>query len=182
MSLAAVNGPELCILAGPTSEIESLYQQIAFLNPIRLEASHAFHSRLVEPLMEPLTRTASRMRLDRPRIPYLSNVTGSWISDEDATDPSYWARHVRNTVRFNDSLQEALKKPNSILLEVGPGKVLSELARRTYPEIVAFASMAGEACGRALAQTVGRLWCEGIAIDWQKYYGTEDRQRIPLPT
>jgi malonyl CoA-acyl carrier protein transacylase len=182
ISLAAVNGPELCILAGPTSEIESLYQQIAFLNPIRLDASHAFHSRLVEPLMEPLTRTASGMRLNQPRIPYLSNVTGFWISDQDATDPGYWARHVRSTVRFNDSLREALRKPNSILLEVGPGKVLSELARRTYPEIVAFASMAGEPCGRALAQTVGRLWSEGVAIDWQKYYQAEYRRRVPLPT
>ena len=182
ISLAAVNGPELCILAGPTSEIESLYQQIAFLNPIRLDASHAFHSRLVEPLMEPLTRIASRMRLSRPQIPFISNVTGSWMSDQDATDPGYWARHVRSTVRFNDSLQEALKKPNSVLLEVGPGKVLSELARRIYPETTTFASMAGEPCGRALAQTVGRLWCEGIAIDWLKYYETEDRRRVPLPT
>jgi amino acid adenylation domain-containing protein len=182
ISLAAVNGPELCILAGPTSDIESLYQQIAFLNPIRLDASHAFHSRLVEPLMEPLTRIASRMKLSRPQIPYISNVTGSWMSDQDATDPGYWARHVRSTVRFSDSLREALKNPNSVLLEIGPGKVLSELARRTYPESVAFPSIAGEPCGRALAQTVGRLWCEGIAIDWFKYYATEDRQRVPLPT
>jgi acyl transferase domain-containing protein/NAD(P)-dependent dehydrogenase (short-subunit alcohol dehydrogenase family)/acyl carrier protein len=182
ISLAAVNGPELCILAGPTGEIESLYQQIAFLNPIRLDASHAFHSRLVEPLMEPLTRIASRMRLSRPQSPYISNVTGSWMSDQDATDPGYWARHVRGTVRFSDSLHEALKKPNSVLLEVGPGKVLSELARRTYPETTTLASMPGEPCGRALAQTVGRLWCEGVAIDWLKYYETEDRRRVPLPT
>ena len=90
------------------------------------------------------------------------------MSDQDATDPGYWARHVRSTVRFNDSLREALKKPNSVLLEVGPGKVLSELARRSYPESTSFASMAGEPCGRALAETVGRLWCEGIAIDWHQ--------------
>jgi len=182
ISLAAVNGPELCVLAGPTDEIERLYHQIAFLNPIRLDASHAFHSQLVEPLMEPLTRTASGMRLSPPRIPYLSNVTGSWMSDHDATDPGYWTRHVRSTVRFNDGLREALKKPNSVLLEVGPGKVLSELSRRSYPESVAFASMAGEPCGRALAQTVGGLWCEGIEIDWLKYYEAEDRRRVPLPT
>ncbi len=182
ISLAAVNGPELCILAGPTSDIESLYQQIAFLNPIRLDASHAFHSRLVEPLMEPLSTIASRMRLNRPRIPYLSNVTGTWMSDEDAMDPGYWARHVRSTVRFNDSLSEALKKPNCVLLEVGPGKVLSELARRNYPETTTFASISNEQCGRALAQTVGSLWCEGIGIDWQKYYETENRRRVPLPT
>jgi amino acid adenylation domain-containing protein len=182
ISLAAVNGPELCILAGPTSEIERVYEQIAYLNPIRLEASHAFHSRLVEPLMEPLTRAASRMKLNPPRIPYLSNVTGSWMSDRDAMDPGYWARHVRSTVQFNDSLREALKKPNSVQLEVGPGKVLSELARRSYPESVTLASMAGEPCGRALGQTVGRLWCEGITIDWFKYYEAEDRRRIPLPT
>jgi polyketide synthase PksJ len=182
ISLAAVNGPELCILAGPTDEIKRVYQEIAFLNPIRLDASHAFHSRLVEPLMEPLTRIASRMRLNCPRIPYFSNVTGSWMSDQDAMDATYWARHLRSTVRFNDSLREALKNPNSVLLEIGPGKVLSELARRTYPENAAFASIAGEPCGRALAQTVGRLWSEGIAIDWLKYYETEYRQRVPLPT
>ena len=138
ISLAAVNGPELCILAGPTDEIERLYQQIASLNPIRLDASHAFHSRLVEPLMEPLTAAASGMKLNPPRIPYLSNVTGSWMTDQDATDPGYWARHVRSTVRFNEGLREALKKPNSVLLEVGPGKVLSELARRNYPESINF--------------------------------------------
>jgi malonyl CoA-acyl carrier protein transacylase/NAD(P)-dependent dehydrogenase (short-subunit alcohol dehydrogenase family) len=182
ISLAAVNGPELCILAGSTGEIQRVYEQIAFLNPIRLDASHAFHSRLVEPLMDPLTRTASRMKLCPPRIPYLSNVTGSWMSDQDATNPDYWARHVRSTVRFNDSLRVALEKPNSVLLEVGPGKVLSELARRTYPETITFASMPSELCGRALAQTVGRLWCEGIAVDWLKYYETEDRCRVPLPT
>jgi malonyl CoA-acyl carrier protein transacylase len=182
ISLAAVNGPELCVLAGPTDEIERVSEQIAFLNPIRLDASHAFHSRLIEPLMEPLTRTASGMRLNRPRIPYLSNVTGSWMSDQDAVDPGYWARHLRSTVRFNDSLREALKMPNSVLLEIGPGKVLSELARRTYPESASFASIADEPCGRALAKTVGRLWSEGIAIDWLKYYETEDRRRLPLPT
>src|SRR5580765_2685685 len=182
ISLAAVNGPELCVLAGPSDEIDGLYQQIAPLNPIRLDASHAFHSRLVEPLMEPLTRAASGMELRPPQIPYLSNVTGDWMTAEDATDPGYWARHVRSTVRFNDCLQEALKKPNCILLEVGPGKVLSELARRNNPESVAFASMAGEPCGRALAQTVGRLWSEGVAIDWPRYYGTEERRRVPLPT
>jgi acyl transferase domain-containing protein/acyl carrier protein len=182
ISLAAVNGPELCVLAGPSDEIERLYQQIASLNPIRLDASHAFHSRLVEPLMEPLTRAASGMELRPPQIPYLSNVTGDWVTAEDATDPGYWARHVRSTVRFNDCLQEALKKPNCILLEVGPGKVLSELARRSNPESVAFASMAGESCGRAVAQTVGRLWSEGVAIDWPRYYEAEERRRVPLPT
>ena len=87
ISLAAVNGPELCILAGPTDEIERLYQQIASLNPIRLDASHAFHSRLVEPLMEPLTTTASGMKSSPPRIPYLSNVTGSWMTRPGCDGP-----------------------------------------------------------------------------------------------
>jgi amino acid adenylation domain-containing protein len=182
ISLAAVNSPELCILAGPTDQIERLYQQIAALNPIRLDASHAFHSPLVEPLMEPLTRAASGMKLGRPQIPYLSNVTGTWMSDEDALDPGYWARHVRSTVRFNHCLQEAVKKTNCVFLEVGPGKVLSELARRNSPESVALASAASEPTGRALAQTVGRLWSEGVVMDWLKYHAGEDRRRVPLPT
>src|SRR6185312_9504756 len=182
VSLAAVNGPELCVLAGPVEEIDDLHREIHSLNPIRLEASHAFHSVLVEPIMEPLARIAATVQMGVPKIPYLSNVSGTWMNEDDATDPTYWARHLRSTVRFEDSVRAALTLDNAVLLEIGPGKVLTDLVRRAHPQVVAISSLGGKSAGKALAQAVGKLWCEGIKIDWQKYYSGEKRHRIPLPT
>jgi amino acid adenylation domain-containing protein len=183
VSLAAVNAPELCVLAGPVSEMDRLERELAPLSPIRLEASHAFHSPLVEPIMKPLTQLASRLKLHSPRIPYLSNVTGTWITAEEATDPAYWARHLRETVRFNDGLQQLMSKPGRILLEVGPGKVLSDLARRSFPGCAALPSLqAGQAGRRALAEALGRLWSHGAEVNWAAWYKGEKRRRTTLPT
>lgn len=182
ISLAAVNAPELCVLAGPVAEIDRLERELAALSPMRLQASHAFHSPLVEPIMEPLTRLTAKLQLRPPRIPYVSNVTGTWIRDEEATAPDYWARHVRETVRFADGLAEIMQKPGRVLLEVGPGKVLSDLAQRSFPECVALQSLRpGEPDGRSVAATLGRLSSEGIAIDWPAYYKNEKRRRVTLP-
>ena len=183
VSLAAVNAPELCVLAGPVAEIDRLERELASSGAIRLESSHAFHSPLVEPIMESLTRLASRIKLSAPRIPYLSNVTGTWIRDEEALDPGYWARHLRKPVRFGDCLQEAMRKPGRILLEVGPGKVLSDLARRSVPDSVALASLkSGVPDERALTATLGRLWTHGAEVQWTACYQGEKRRRISLPT
>ena len=182
VSLAAVNGPQLCVLAGPVAEMDRLQADLAAWNPIRLEASHAFHSPLVEPLMAPLTQLASNFKLRPPQIPYFSNVSGTWITREQATDPGYWAQHLRQTVRFHDCLEEALRKPGRILLEVGPGKVLSDLASRNVPGAVVLKSLeSGSLDGRAMAHTLGQLWSAGAAVDWQMYYSREQRRRIPLP-
>jgi acyl transferase domain-containing protein len=183
ISLASVNSPELCVLAGPVSGIDHVEKELASFNPIRLEASHAFHSALVEPAMEPLTRLASRFKLHPPRIPYLSNVTGTWIRDEEAVDPSYWARHLRGTVRFSKCLEEVKAQPRRILLEVGPGKVLSDLARRNFTNGIAVPSLKpGDAEGRSVAAALGNLWSEGAEVNWRCYYKDEKRRRIPLPT
>jgi len=182
VSLAAVNAPELCVLAGPVAEIDLLAAELEIFNPIRLEASHAFHSPLVEPIMEPLTRLASAFTLRPPRIPYLSNVSGAWIRDDEATSPGYWAKHLRNTVRFGDCLAEAVRKPGSILLEVGPGKVLSDLARRSFADVPALPSL-GEGTPNELApaRALASLWSAGAAIDWQAFYAGEKRRRVALP-
>lgn len=183
VSLAAVNAQELCVLAGPVQEIEKLQKELTKLSPIRLEASHAFHSSLVEPIMAPLTKMASRFRLQSPRIPYFSNVTGTWITDEQATNPDYWARHLRSTIRFASCLQEVMRNPGRILLEVGPGKVLTDLSRRNFPDCIVLPSLkAGDDNEHAIATTLGRLWTEGADIDWHGVYKGESRRRVPLPT
>jgi amino acid adenylation domain-containing protein len=182
VALAAVNGPELCLLAGPVEEIDALQREIHSLNPIRLEASHAFHSVLVEPIMEPLARAAATVELRAPKIPYLSNVTGTWMTEADATAPNYWARHLRSAVRFEESVKAALTLENAVLLEIGPGKVLTDLVRRTHTQATVISSLGTDSPCKALAQSLGKLWCQGIKIDWNEYYSGQRRQRVPLPT
>ncbi len=201
LSLAAVNGPTQCVVSGPVAAIETLIADLAAsgVEARRLPAAHAFHSAQMEPLIEPFTRLASRVALHPPQIPYLSNVTGTWVTAGEATDPAYWAQHLRRTVRFADGLAALSEAPGRVLLEVGPGRTLSRLARRQTlaagQEPLALAtfetlreSLRGENGGpaqpelAALLTTAGRLWIAGVPIDWTGLHGGERRRRVPLPT
>jgi amino acid adenylation domain-containing protein len=183
LSLAAVNSPAWCVVSGPNEEIDRFSAELRDLHPIRLETTHAFHSALMDPLMEPLTRMASRFQLNPPRIPYLSNVTGTWITNDEAVDPSYWARHLRQPVRFAEALTEVAATSGRILLEVGPSKVLSDLARHTFPNIPVVTSLSSTDTGEcALAKATASLACEGADVDWRAYYRNEKRNRLLLPT
>ncbi|HJT50362.1 MAG TPA: type I polyketide synthase, partial [Nitrosospira sp.] len=189
--LAAVNGPELCVLSGSVSVIEALEVKLGNkgIGTRRLHVSHAFHSRSVESMLPAFMDALSRTELQRPKIPFLSNLSGDWITDQEATDPDYWRRHVRGTVRFDDGVRELLSNPSRILLEAGPGETLSTLARRhpeAKPEQTILSSLPHP--GKAhLAQThfylcLGRLWLSGAEINWGNFSAGERRHRIPLPT
>lgn len=177
VSIAALDGPELTILAGPVEPIERLEkllldQEIACK---RLATSHAFHSPMMDPVVEPLRDRLAGIALNPPSLPFLSNVTGTWITDQEATDPGYWATHPGQTIRFADDLAELWRLPEPVPVELGPGQTLSNLAVR-HP--------GGRARGQALAlrtlpgifetrtdlelflTTVGRLWTMGADIDW----------------
>lgn len=132
LSLAAINAPSLCVVSGATESVDALQNQLASqgVECRRLHTSHAFHSSMMEPMLEPFIEQFKQVSLQPPQIPYISNVTGTWITAAEATDPSYWARHLRQTVRFACGMQQLLKEPAQILLEVGPGRTLSTLARR----------------------------------------------------
>ncbi|MGH8547084.1 MAG: type I polyketide synthase, partial [Methylococcales bacterium] len=190
LSLAVVNGPAMCVVAGPAKAIDALERQLATqdLEGRRLHTSHAFHSMMMEPIVEAFAARVRQLSLKPPSIPYLSNVTGAWIRAEDATDPGYWARHLRHTVRFADGLQELLQDPTRILLEVGPGPTLSTLARQ-HPakarEQTVFTSLRHPQEQQAdlpfLLTTLGKLWLAGARVDWAGFYTHERRRRLPLP-
>ncbi|MCA1602817.1 MAG: type I polyketide synthase, partial [Acidobacteria bacterium] len=135
LSLAAVNGPSLSVVSGPEDAIDALEQRLTEqeVNCRRLHTSHAFHSKVMDSILEPFAEQVRKLDLKSPKIPYISNVTGTWIKATEATDPSYWARHLRQTVRFAEGLHELLKESERVLLEVGPGQTLSTLARQ-HPE------------------------------------------------
>ncbi|HEX6292329.1 MAG TPA: amino acid adenylation domain-containing protein [Herpetosiphonaceae bacterium] len=189
LSLAAVNAPALCVVAGPHAGIEQLERQLAEqgLDCRRLHTSHAFHSAMIEPILEPFIEQMSRISLHRPRLPYLSNVSGTWITAEDATDPRYWARHLRAPVRFATSLEVLLSEPDRVLLEIGPGRMLSTLARQqAIPNLTVLSSLRHPHDRQQdlafLLQTLGQLWLAGVPIDWTRFYADQQRRRVHLPT
>ena len=191
LSLAAVNAPSLCVISGTFEAIEQLEKKLTEkgMEFRRLHTSHAFHSPMMEPILAPFIEEVKKVKLNPPQIPYLSNVTGTWITVEEATDPKYWAKHLRHAVRFGDGIKELLEDPNCTFLEVGPGNTLSTLARRVpskTPGRVMLSSIRHPKEKMAdvefLSNTLGRLWLAGAKIDWQGFYAHEQRHRIPAPS
>jgi amino acid adenylation domain-containing protein/non-ribosomal peptide synthase protein (TIGR01720 family) len=191
LSVAAVNGPRMVVVSGPSAVVAELEEQLAAegVEGRRLHTSHAFHSHLLEPAIAPFRDEVARVLRREPKIPFLSNVTGTWITAEEATDPGYWARHLRQTVRFGDGLAELFRDPERVLLEVGPGRTLVSLVRE-HPErpagMVVVASLRHpreeEDDAEALLGAFGRLWLAGVQPDWTGHHRTAPRRRLALPT
>ena len=144
---------------------------------------------MMDPVLPAFIETVKGVRLEPPTIPYVSNVTGTWIRPEEATDPTYYARQLRGTVLFARGVAELLAEPQRLLLEVGPGNTLSTLARQhpdRRPAQVVVSSIRhpkeerdDQAC---LVEALGRLWLAGAAVDWRGFWADERRRRVPLPT
>jgi phthiocerol/phenolphthiocerol synthesis type-I polyketide synthase E len=191
LSLAVVNSPKLCVVSGPTVQIEELKIQLDAKGVIcqRLHSSKAFHSSMMEPILETFLAYLKNIKLSPPQIPFVSNLTGNWITPAEATDRAYWAKHLRHTVRFADGLHKLLKEPNRVLLEVGPGRTLSAMLNH-YPEKtaahLALSSLRHPSERHSdtefLLNTVGKLWLAGIRIDWQNFHSAGQPHRLPLPT
>jgi acyl transferase domain-containing protein len=191
LSLAAVNGPTTCVVSGPTDTVNGLERRLAEegVPCRRLHTWHAFHSTMMDPILEPFMEQIEKVTLNPPQIPYVSNITGTWVSPTEVTDPHYWANHLRQTVRFADGLGELLRDSDWVLLEVGPGRTLSTLARQ-HPgkdvQQVVLSSLCHPKDNQSdvafLLNTLGKLWLAGVAIDWSGFYSSERRRRVPLPT
>ncbi|MHA2428357.1 MAG: beta-ketoacyl synthase N-terminal-like domain-containing protein, partial [Candidatus Hermodarchaeia archaeon] len=191
LDLAVINAPSLCVVSGERYAVDALENELT-ANEIgnrRLHTSHAFHSQMMEPILEKFSDRVEKIQLNTPKIPLLSTVTGTWISDSEATNPDYWASHLRKTVRFSDCLDELLKEPNTLLLEVGPGRTLSTLAKqhpRKMKDHVILTSTRhpkGQVSDISfMMNTLGKVWLAGIEINWTKFYSAEKRRRVSLPT
>ncbi|HEX6290948.1 MAG TPA: SDR family NAD(P)-dependent oxidoreductase [Herpetosiphonaceae bacterium] len=191
LSLAATNGPALSVVSGTPEAVAALEQRLAAqdISYRRLHTSHAFHSAMMEPIIEVFTAEVRRVQRSAPTLPFISNVSGTWITPEQAADPSYWAHHLRQPVRFADGLRAIRSAGDHLLLEVGPGRTLSTLARQTLgaeAETVVLHSLrhpqdddSDVAC---ILTALGKLWLAGLNIDWSGFYARESRRRVPLPT
>ncbi|AKJ04230.1 non-ribosomal peptide synthase protein (TIGR01720 family)/amino acid adenylation domain-containing protein/natural product biosynthesis luciferase-like monooxygenase protein [Archangium gephyra] len=191
LSLASINGASRCVVSGPVDEVERLEQELARrgVGSLRLPARQAFHSAAVEPLREELQRTVAGLRLSAPQRPYISSLTGTWIRPEEATDPSYWARQMRQPVRFAEGLDTLQRDGCAVFLEVGPDQALTTLARmhlrgsepvRVVPSLPRSGVSASD--HGALLEAVGALWQAGLEVSWERFYAHEQRQRLSLPS
>jgi phthiocerol/phenolphthiocerol synthesis type-I polyketide synthase E len=190
VDLAAVNEPGGCVVAGSDEHIRAFTDRLAEHKIVarRVRTSHAFHSRLMDSVIPEFTGFLSRLTLREPQIPLLSNVTGTWMSAGEATNPATWARQIRATVRFSDELDVLLADPSRVLVEVGPGGSLTGSATR-HPKWSsrhrAVRLMRHQAQNRSDRDTfllaLGQLWSAGIDVDWAPRSADHRPQLVTLP-
>ncbi|MFN6517004.1 MAG: SDR family NAD(P)-dependent oxidoreductase [Nostoc sp. CreGUA01] len=191
LEIAVINSPSACVVSGTNEAVATLQKQLSSqeVECRLLHTSHAFHSGMMSPILEEFVQWVSKFQLNQPRIRFISNVTGSWITNEQAMNPSYWGQHLRETVRFSDGISILLKQFEGVFLEVGPGHTLSTLTKqhldRSAKQIVLTSLRHVKeqvSDSNLLLQTLGRLWLRGVNIDWSGFYTHEFRHRLPLPT
>ncbi|HVQ28283.1 MAG TPA: acyltransferase domain-containing protein, partial [Vicinamibacteria bacterium] len=190
LSVASDNGPSLCVVAGPHEAVARAEASFTSEGVVcrRLQTSHAFHSAMMDEAIEPFAAIARSVPLEAPRIPFVSTATGTWIRPEEATDPYYWARHLRATVLFAPGVRALFEEKDRVLLEVGPRATLATLARQQAPDKsrVVVSSLSdtaeGETEPRAVLAALGQLWLAGASPDWDAFHDLGLRRRVSLPT
>jgi len=191
LDLAVINAPEISVVSGPIPEMEAFTQVLENrgISFRRLHTSHGFHSRMMEPAARAFELVVRSVSLKSPRVPIASNLTGGWMTAEQAIDPAYWANHLRNTSRFGDNLIAAARRFDSpILLEVGPGNTLCAIARQHAEAVAKLPSVSTIRHPRQqvpdqafFLRSLGALWCQGAELDTGMLYAGEKRARVPLP-
>ena len=191
ISLAAVNAPGLCVASGSEGALNELEAQLRGKGVFcrRLATSHAFHSHMMEPILEGFAEEVGKLKLRAPKVSYISNVSGKRITREEATSADYWVRHLRRTVRFSEGVKELMKVSGQVWFEVGPGQALQKIVMQhdESPKDLKVFSCLGHANKHAtemehLLKTMGEAWMAGVEVDWDGFYAHQKRHRVPLPT
>jgi acyl transferase domain-containing protein len=192
VTIAIRNGPTT-IVTGETAAIDTFEEQMKqkrlLCAPVNM--GHAVHSPLMESIRGAFEGEVAAFTLNAPQIPYVSNVTADWISAEEAADPGYYGRHMCGTVRFSESIDRLLTMENAVFVEIGPGRLLSNILRQHAQEsgqparhrVVNVVKHQQEKApdDYYLAAKLGELWLYGVNIDWQAFYGEEKRRKLSLP-
>jgi len=190
ISLAAANSPTLCTLSGPEDAIASLKQKLeaSGIECRTLHTSHAFHSSMMDGALDSFCEALRNVKLCAPNRPFLSNLSGTWITAEQATDPSYWVKHLRHAVHFADGIKELAATPRRIFLEVGPGQALSTFARDCTRGMAGTQVLSSlphpkdpQSDASFVVSTVGKLWLAGVPIQWDEFHKGEKLNRVSLP-
>ncbi|WP_338869861.1 type I polyketide synthase [Myxococcus stipitatus] len=188
LSVAALNSPSDCVISGPLDALEALEAALAArgIESRRLHLSHAAHSAMLEPHLADFERVVSRFSPRAPKLPVVSSLTGRWLTPQDVTAPSYWRRHLRETVRFSDGLHLLLSSGERAFIEVGPGASLTSLVKRhpsrtSQPVVSTLPHHSSAEQAPSPFTALGEAWLAGISIDWKQFRAGERRHRVTLP-
>ncbi len=190
LHLGAVNGPHLCVASGTHAAAEILVSSLQRqgVEARKLHISHASHSPMMDGILEEFRAVCDSVKMHSPKLPLLSNLTGTWAAKNDMCCADYWVRHLRNAVRFSEGVETVLQNPQVVMLEVGPGQVLSSLVRQnsSAAERGIFSSMRHpreERCDDVVLQeALGQLWLLGLSFDEKAFYAGETRHKLSLPS
>ncbi|MFA1547962.1 beta-ketoacyl synthase N-terminal-like domain-containing protein [Actinomadura chokoriensis] len=191
LHLAAHNGPLDCVVSGDTAAVDAFAAAVSARGLIArpVATSHAFHSASMEPMVKEFVAAVAAVPRRAPRIPFASNVTGTWITRDEAQDPHYWGDHLLSTVEFAAGVRTVAEEPRAALLEIGPGQALSSLARRIVSgsggrTVVSSLPHAADRRGalETMQRALGTLWTAGFDADWEGYFGHAPARRVPLPS
>ncbi|WP_234379923.1 type I polyketide synthase, partial [Streptomyces caniscabiei] len=182
--VAAVNGPSSLVLSGAEDAVGEVVERLAAdgRRVKRLAVSHAFHSALMEPMLEDFAGVLAGVRFHEPSVPVVSNVSGE-VAGEELSTPEYWVRHVRATVRFADGVRALRAQDIGTVLEIGPDGSLAGPIQETVPDLLALAALRkGRGEVRSLVTTLGRLHVRSVDVDWPAFLGETGARRVELPT
>jgi acyl transferase domain-containing protein/glutamate-1-semialdehyde aminotransferase len=191
VAIAGLNAQSMTVLSGDTDAIRAVEELLTARGVASkyLATSHAFHSAHMDPIVERFASIVATVPRHPPRIPFISSLTGDWIADDQATDPWFWARQLREPVRFADGAARLFDDPSRILVEVGPGQTLATLVRqhpgRKASQVIVTTLGLSSDCSNATSAVLlaaGRLWAAGADLNWPAIHGEARRCRIPLPT
>ncbi len=191
VAVAAINSTQMCVLSGKEEEIMAIEQKLNSQEVacVRLYTSHAYHSQMMEQAAEEFREYLQQCRFHAPKKKYLSNLTGDWINENEATNPEYWVKHMLKTVKFCKGIEKLLRIPNLAFIEVGPGKTLSTFVKghEAYNAahlVVNFIRHIKDKKSdeEYTAERLAEMWANGVNINWEKYYQPTGSQKISLPT
>lgn len=186
VAIAAINGPQSVVISGTSKDIAAICQQVSTqgVKTKLLQVSHAFHSPLMTPMLKEFEQVASQITYNQPQIPLISNVTGQ-LAGENVTNAQYWMNHVRQTVRFADSMQTLHQLGHEVFLEVGPKPILLGMGRECLPDSVGLwlpSLRPGVPEWQQLLSSLGELYVAGMAVDWSGFDRDYFRKKVTLPT
>jgi len=189
LDIAAINADFLCVVSGPDEEIAEFAKIIKEKDILHrlLSTSHAFHSAMMDPVLKSFEEEVEKIKLNPPKLPVISTVTGKQLTANEAINPKYWTNHLRETVRFSDAMDTMLMLEDPVLLEVGPGQALITLARqkKAARSTTTLTSLPEPKSDKddysVLLNTLGQLWLKGLEPDWPAFYDGQSRQQVWLP-
>jgi len=187
LSIAAINGPKSVVISGNLEALGEVTAELSSqgIETKRLRVSHAFHSPLMEPILEPFEKVAAEVNYGKPAIPLVSNITGKMVGGESALSSSYWRRHVREAVLFSSSMSTLEEQGYGVFLEVGPGTTLLGMGRECVSSVESSwlpSLRKGRGEWQQVLESVSSLYVGGVELNWESFEGGNERRRVVLPT